>query len=339
MNHSRYSLNTAGAKSAILLVGLLLTMGDATVWAQAANTGIVDGGIVGNGNVQTGDGTGVVNNGANNGNINNNQNNLQTGNNTNSVSNMTYLPVQTSGQGGSSALILPRNPLPLSNANLGRSNFGLQFGVQNNPGLGALTGSNNALGWFLQGGLTIPFGKIPDVYANPMNREADQMRLKEMQSERNVFGGIVNKPSSTQQAALARRAVNGQVYRLNAYNYETAASPKLAMASGGLAAGAAAMASAGPSLGKLAEPKVLALSPASIYSHPFNTGDKLGAVEVGREYPYLGHTKSGWVKILMPNGSEGWTKGDLEYLKFDYTQVDEISSHPTADPVIKSASK
>lgn len=346
-NNRNHPLLSQTIKMAGLLTALVLTVSN-PVWSQivdnsgstsnttsttTVNTGQANGSILGTGN-QSANGAGVGVNGSNTGNINNNQNNLTTG--TNQNSNLVYVPNAASSSGGSSALILPRNPLPLSNAALGRSNFGLQFGVQNNPGLSQLTGGNGGLGWFMQGGLTIPFGKIPDVLTNNQNSALDDMRERRQQDQRNVFGDINNKNNQVSDAA--RKSVSGQVYGLNAYNYETSASPKIALATSP-AIGSGMMSSVGSAvgaIGKLAEPKVMALEPATVFAKPFST-DKIGNVELGKEYPYLGHIHSGWVKILLPDGSAGWTKGNLEYLKYDYTEVDTLSSNHTPDPPAATA--
>jgi hypothetical protein len=50
----------------------------------------------------------------------------------------------------------------------------------------------------------------------------------------------------------------------------------------------------------------------------------MAMIEPGVEYPYLGHTQTGWIKILLPNGIPGWSKTAFEYIKFDYTEVDEL---------------
>lgn len=233
-----------------------------------------------------------------------------------------YSPTQSNAIGGTSALVLPRNPLALPNANLGRSNFGLQFGLNNNPILGNLNtvnGKTDAMSWFLQGGLTIPFGKIPDVIANPRNNQLDDMRQQRMMDEREVFGSLQNQQN-------ARANVQGKVVRLNAYNYATTASPKLEGIRDGLKQVESEKATA------LNSPKVLALADAVVYSKPLGKGDKVGSTTTGEEYRYIGHTNSGWVKIIMSNGREGWVKGRFEYLKNDYTEIDTVTlGNPTDD--------
>lgn len=229
-----------------------------------------------------------------------------------------YAPTQSNaigGSGGTSALVLPRNPLALPNANLGRSNFGLQFGLNNNPILGNLNsvnGKTDAMSWFLQGGLTIPFGKIPDIIANPRNNQLDDIRQQRMMDEREVFGSLQNQQN-------ARANVQGKVVRLNAYNYATTASPKLE----GVRDGLRQVESEKATL--LNSPKVLALADAEVFSKPLGKGDKVGTTTTGEEYRYIGHTNSGWVKIIMSNGREGWVKGQFEYLKSDYTEVDVVT--------------
>ncbi|WP_303673231.1 SH3 domain-containing protein [Vampirovibrio chlorellavorus] len=233
-----------------------------------------------------------------------------------------YAPTQSNAVGGTSALVLPRNPLALPNANLGRSNFGLQFGLNNNPILGNLNsvnGKTDAMSWFLQGGLTIPFGKIPDIIANPRNNQLDDIRQQRMMDEREVFGSLQNQQN-------ARANVQGKVVRLNAYNYATTASPKLE----GIRDGLRQVESEKASL--LSAPKVLALADAAVYSKPLGKGDKVGSTTTGEEYRYIGHTNSGWVKIIMSNGREGWVKGQFEYLKNDYTEIDTVTlGNPTDD--------
>jgi hypothetical protein len=292
----------------------------AAAWADPASSGnstnvssgIVNNSILGNGNQQA-NGSGIAINGnANGSNLNANQNS-----NTNLLQPIVVSApnYDSAGRGGSAALVLPRNPLPLSNAALGRSNFGMQVGVQNNPGISALTGGKeNGLGWFMQAGLTIPFGKIPAVLNTPNNTQMDNMRQNRLDDQRRVFGGM-----SPNAGALAERRVQGQVLGLNAYNYSTVSTGKLPLKT--------------PSnIGEVTtpQPKVLALKPAEAFSHPLNTGERIGLVEVGKEYLYLGHTRSGWVKILLPNGKEAWTSTNFEYVKFDYTEIDDLAVDPSA---------
>lgn len=290
------------------------------------NTGQVQDSVIGNDNQQA-NGAGIaVNGGADNSNLNNNQNR-----NTNMAqSNVQPIMISqpTAGGGGSAALVLPRTPLALPNANLGRSNFGLQFGVQNNPGLSALSGGNNALGWFMQGGVTIPFGKIPSVLQNRQTAEMDKLRQDRQDTQRQVFGQV--NPG----AVAPHTQVQGRVVGLNAYNAlpvsagkRSVAVPVSAMQMGGLGDG-------GPP-----PPKVLALEPAEAFSQPLHTGDKIGTVELGREYPYLGHTRSGWVKILLPTGKEAWTSTHFEYIKHDYTEIDSLAVDTSVKPPARTATQ
>ncbi|MBK8189241.1 MAG: hypothetical protein IPK79_02200 [Vampirovibrionales bacterium] len=297
-----------------------------TPGSTTVNTGITNGSILGSNNLQATQ-TGVALNGANNGNLSNNANYNVGGSNTLNSNPVLYSPnTSGGGSGGNSALVLPRNPLALPNANLGRSNFGLQFGVQNNPGMAALTGSQNALGWFLQGGVTIPFGKIPDVLANANTTQLDARRERARESDRRVFGDLL--PQGRVQAV--KTSVEGQIVpqRLNAYNFSTLPAGKIDLGSSSISSLSGTPAVAAP------QPKLLALEPGDVFARPMDAGDKIGVVEVGREYPYLGHLTNeklgaGWVKLLMPNGQEGWTRTPFEYLKFDYTQIDKLAVETT----------
>ncbi len=292
-----------------LIIGLI----SAPVWAEGestnVSTGVTSGSILGNNN-QHASNTGVaVNGNVTGGNLNNNQNS-----NTNVLQPIVLTQPQymSSGQGGSSTLVLPRNPLPLSNAALGRSNFGLQFGVQNNPGISMMTnGKENGLGWFMQGGVTIPFGKIPNVANNGKSQEYDNMRQDRIDDQRRVFAEPMPSPSG--QSREAR--IEGKVVGLNAYNYATIPSQKLQL-------------QGPPDIGEISQPrpKVLALLTTSAYDQPLNTGSKIGQILTGKEYPYLGHTRSGWIKVLLPTGQEGWTTGQFEYVKFDYTEIDTLAA-------------
>jgi hypothetical protein len=267
-------------------------------------------------------------NGSNNvnGNANGNFNSIgvQTGANTNNNTNNTVsqviAPTQALSNGGSSALVLPRNPLALPNASMGRSNFGLQFGVNNNPGFSNIFGNNgkgDSLGWFMQGGVTIPFGKIPDIIANPRNAQLDDSRQRHLEDSRQVFGNA----QPNQQKAQTN--VQGRVVSLNAYNYATSPSPKMTGVSDAVKSIEAEK--------NLTTPKVLALADGTVFSRPLGKGEKVGAIALGEEYRYIGHTNSGWVKLILPNGREGWAKGQFEYLKNDYTEVDTITLHNTLD--------
>jgi len=268
--------------------------------------------------------TGVsINGGANGSNISNTQNNLSTGSNANyNLTNVnpninTSIPLTTNGGvGGNAVMMLPRNPLPLSNALLGRSNFGLQFGVQNNPILGSLgNGGQGALGWFLQGGVTIPFGKIPEPFLNQQASMLDDMRRDDMQRRRAVFGNV--SPNANSKAPYQTK-VQGRVVGMGAYNYATVPTGKLALPA---ALGTELPASVDL---KQAPARLVALAPADVYAKPLNAGEKVGLVEVGAEYPYLGHVSSGWIKVLLPSGKPGWTNARFEYVKSDFTDVDSL---------------
>ncbi len=298
-----------GLTQCVMVASLCVLSGTLTAWSDTTiNSGVFDNSTVG------------LNGSTNNGNINGNQNSLSN-QNQNANQTQVYSPTQALSTGGTSALVLPRNPLALPNANLGRSNFGLQFGLNNNPILGNLNsvnGKTDAMSWFLQGGLTIPFGKIPDIIANPRNNQLDDIRQQRMMDEREVFGSLQNQQN-------ARANVQGKVVRLNAYNYATTASPKLE----GIRDGLKQVESDKASL--LNAPKVLALADAEVFSKPLGKGDKVGMTTTGEEYRYIGHTNSGWVKIIMSNGREGWVKGQFEYLKSDYTEVDVVTLGNPAD--------
>lgn len=297
------------AKALFVLSGLLavvsvLTLQVSGAWADSEMNNAVC------------DGVGICTNGSDvSGNQNANQNTL-TNQNQNQNANQTqvYSPTQSVSTGGTSALVLPRNPLSLNNANLGRSNFGLQFGLNNNPILGNLNsvnGKTDALSWFLQGGITVPFGKIPDIITNPRSNQMDDIRQQRLMDERQVFGSLQNQQN-------ARANVQGKVVSLNAYNYATSASPKLEGVKEGLRQIESEKAS-------LAAPKVLALADAAVFTKPLGQGEKIGKTSMGDEYRYIGHTNSGWVKIIMSNGREGWVKGQFEYLKNDYTDIDTVT--------------
>jgi hypothetical protein len=311
---------------AVILSTSLAQM-NSQVWAEGTggstnvSTGITQGSIQGNGNMQA-DRTGI---GVNNSTLRDSNLNANQNSNTNLVQpiNVTT-PNYTGSRGGSAALILPRNPLALPNANLGRSNFGLQFGVQNNPGLSTLTGGKeNGLGWFMQGGFTIPFGKIPAPYLSQNNAMMDELRRDQQDAQRQVFGRVNPQSSGT----APRTDVQGRVIGLNAYNYSTVPADKLPFRQAPSSVGEIMM----------PQPKVLVLKPASAFSQPLMTGEQVGEVQVGKEYPYLGHTKSGWVKVLLPNGKEAWTSTQLEYLKFDYTEIDSLAVDPRAQSHLRTA--
>ncbi|HEY9687848.1 MAG TPA: SH3 domain-containing protein [Coleofasciculaceae cyanobacterium] len=303
------------------MVAPVVTMGLMLLTHPGAIAQVMQDSIIGDNNM-TSSNTGVAVNGSTSGaTINNNQNNLSTGSNVNSntVSPVVVTPYSgvQGGNGGGAALVLPRNPLPIPNAMYGRSNFGLQFGVQNNPGLSTVSGGNDALGFFVQGGLTIPFGKIPEALTNPENRRLDDARMQRMDGDRMVYGTPLQNRAQTN--------VQGKVVELNAYNYSPASFGKLQtppLAPTSLTVEEPA----------LQRPRVMALESAKVYSHPLNTGQEIGMVELGREYPYLGHTSRGWVKVLLPSGKEGWTSTQLEYIKFDYTQIDTLAVDPAMHP-------
>ena len=282
-------------------------------------------------NTMTSQGAGVAINGsANNSTINSNQNTLTTGTNNNQLS--------SPATGGNSVLLLPRNPLPLSNAALGRSNFGVQFGVQNNPILGGLStpgllgGGQSALGWFAQAALTVPFGKIPDgVLNNTQSTQLDELRQKDLEDRRNIFGNLSAPTTSDDASQPYNTKVNAKVVGMGAYNYATIPSSKISLPES-LENGS------GITDLKVAQPKLLALTPAEVFTKPLNLGSKVGVIEAGNEYAYLGHTHSGWVKILLPNGIEGWTSSRFEYIKRDYTQIDALAVDPTMAKREKTAS-
>lgn len=296
--------------SLLLLTGLLNlpAMAEGTAQSTNVSTGVTSGSILGNNNQQATD-TGIAVNGkVKDSNLNNNQNS-----NTNLLQPVVVTQPQymSSGSGGNSTLVLPRNPLPLPNAALGRSNFGLQFGLQNNPGISAITnGRENGMGWFMQGGVTIPFGKIPNVIRNSQNQEYDDMRQNRIDDRRRVFA----QPQGEEGASPAEARIEGKVIGLNAYNYATIPSQRLPE-------------SAPQNIGEIVQPrpKVLALATAKAFDQPIHTGTLIGDVLKGKEYPYLGHTRSGWIKLLLPTGKEAWTTGKFEYVKFDYTEIDSLA--------------
>jgi hypothetical protein len=72
----------------------------------------------------------------------------------------------------------------------------------------------------MQGGVTIPFGKIPDIIANPRNAQLDDSRQRHLEDSRQVFGNA----QPNQQKAQTN--VQGRVVSLNAYNYATSPPPK-----------------------------------------------------------------------------------------------------------------
>ncbi len=305
-----------------LLAAFIVSAFSASGFAQV-NTGVTQGSTIGSNNATCTETGTCINGSADGSNINDVNTSVQTGDNTNqnSVSTVLYSPTSSGGgaaNGGNSALVMPRNPLMMQNASLGRSSFQMQVGANHQAGLAALTGSSNALSWFAQMGLNIPFGKIPQPIAQQHNRKYDDARARRRDANRDVFGRLASASGSA-----ARKSVSGQVVRpaakrgLNAYNYGTIPANKIQL----------------PDLNKNplfemnqpSQPKVLALEPSSAFSRPLNTGDKVGLLEVGREYPYLGHTKSGWVKVLLPKGVEAWAQAKFEYIKNDYTEIDALA--------------
>lgn len=314
------------ALSGLLALASVFALQVSGAWADTPTTTNTGGSTMNNGvfeNVGNG-----LNGSTNNGNMNSNQNSVTGGNNLSQNQNTLYSPTQSVSTGGTSALVLPRNPLALGNANLGRSNFGLQFGLNNNPILGNLNsvnGKTDAMSWFMQGGVTIPFGKIPDIIANPRNNQIDDIRQQRLMDERQVFGSMQNQQN-------ARANVQGKVVRLNAYNYATSPSPRLEGLKDSLREIEAEKAS-------LAVPKVLALAEATVYTKPLGKGEKIGTTTTGDEYRYIGHTNSGWVKIIMSNGREGWVKGQFEYLKNDYTDIDTVTLDNPAEGIKQANAK
>lgn len=314
------------ALSGLLALVSVFALQVSGAWADTPTTTNTGGSTMNNGvfeNVGNG-----LNGSTNNGNMNSNQNQVTGGNNLSQNQNTLYSPTQSVSTGGTSALVLPRNPLALGNANLGRSNFGLQFGLNNNPILGNLNsvnGKTDAMSWFMQGGVTIPFGKIPDIIANPRNNQIDDIRQQRLMDERQVFGSMQNQQN-------ARANVQGKVVRLNAYNYATSPSPRLEGLKDSLREIEAEKAS-------LAVPKVLALAEATVYTKPLGKGEKIGTTTTGDEYRYIGHTNSGWVKIIMSNGREGWVKGQFEYLKNDYTDIDTVTLDNPAEGIKQANAK
>jgi hypothetical protein len=339
-NYQRRFLDQRYSK--VVLTGLLTTfigistLGCSKVCAQDTSTNTqASGGL----NAQVATDTGVaVNGNVDDSNINSNQTNVNTGSNTNlnviSPNVLTPTHSQSSGgaaAGGNAVLMLPRNPLPLGNAALGRSNFGLQFGLQNNPILGGLSGQNgqqSALGWFMQAGLTIPFGKIPDALTNRQTTQFDDVRQTNLDRQRDVFGTLT--PGAPQQPNNVDYKVQGKISGMGAYNFTTLPSAKLALPDDTLTGLSSTDV-------KLPQPKLVAMTPSEVFSKPLNVGDKIGVVDVGSEYPYLGHTRSGWIKILLPNGKEGWTSNHFEYIKHDYTEIDALALDPKSISKVKSA--
>ncbi|MEB3244878.1 MAG: hypothetical protein VKJ06_02705 [Vampirovibrionales bacterium] len=335
------TLTLVALLSAAPLSGLTVHADEATgAGTIIANTGTIDNSTVGNGS-QTANGAGVaLNNSTNDGNISNNQNNLSS---RNANQNINYiLPSNTvqSGGGGNSVIVSPRNPLNLNNATLGRSNLGFQFGVQNNPALSAITGGSSAMSWFAQGGVTIPFGKIPDVLKNQGASQMQRQRQQAQEAQRNVFGNNQNRPQNRYSPLdNGAKEVSGKVVGLSAYNLAPIQAPGLTDQALMQQLGASLL----PSVAGAHVPqqgKVLALAPAEVFSQPLSMGAKIGLVEVGKEYPYLGHIQSGWVKVLLPTGETGWTQTQFEYLKNDYTELDTLTATlPSGKPQQATSNK
>jgi hypothetical protein len=320
-----------GSLSSLCLVSVLglCTLLSAPVWADGATTTTTatTSSTAQPSNIQAGvfENTGVgINGNANGANVSNNANTVTTGSNTNANSNQTLVSAPAQAVGGSSALVLPRNPLALGNAGLGRSNFGLQFGLNNNPVFGSIfgKGAGNALGWFMQGGVTIPFGKIPDIIANPQNNQLDNFRQQRLDDDRQVFGALAPNNGN---APASRATVEGRVVSLNAYNYSTAASPKIGLLQENLKTVESKVDGSSP--------KVIALSDSPVFTRPLNKGQKIAVTAIGDEYRYIGHTGSGWLKLVLPDGRQGWSKGQFEYLKNDYTEIDGITARNTLQDV------
>jgi hypothetical protein len=289
----------------------------------------VDNSVIGNNNMTVEKAGVAINGNTAQSTINNNQNTVSSGSNTNQNLVQPVIMAPAHSQGGSSALVLPRNPLSIQNAALGRSAFHLQFGLNNNPGFSSIfRGSGNALGWFMQGGVSIPFGKIPDILAHPRNGPWDDVRMERLDADRQVFGRI-------QRSERSESNVQGRVVSMNAYHYATTPSPKIDNASGSLKLDTLHTVEAGKNL---SVPKILALVDTTVFSKPLGKGEPVGRLSTGDEMRYIGHTNSGWVKIMLADGRVGWTQGHFEYLKSDYTEIDVITLH-NPDPRIVTVKK
>jgi len=305
---------------AFLVSTVLVTGVYSAGYAQEINTGYVSGSTIGSNNATCLDTNTCINGSADGSLINNVGTNVQTGSNTNqnytntSVNPVLYSPASSSG--GNSALVMPRNPLMMQNASLGRSALQIQFGANSNP-LSGLTGNSSAMGWFAQMGLNIPFGKVPDVISNQHNRKYDDSRAQQIDADRDVFGRVASASTAAAKTTVSGQFIpSGNRGGLNAYNYGTIPTGKVTVPD---------MPKNLLEMTQPTQPKVLALEPSTAYSHPLNTGDEVGLLEVGREYPYLGHTKSGWVKVLLPKGVEAWAQARFEYIKNDYTEIDTLA--------------
>jgi hypothetical protein len=276
-----------------------------------------------------------INGDASGANLNNNKNTLVNGGNTVGVSaqnsNVVQPVVISPSQGGTSALVLPRNPLTIPNAVLGRKNFGFQVGLQNNPTLSSVSGASPGLGWFMQAGLNVPFGKIPEPFMSPAAQSQLNDRQHFMDKERNVFGQIA--PGSANRGVpgnVGQKSVQGQVLQqgLSAYSPSSITTGKLS----GAALNPSAAAAMELPLLQANRPRVLSLGVAKVYSKPLLEGERLALLQPGEEYIYLGHTQSGWVKILLPTGKTGWAQAPFEYIKSDYTELDALTGDFAANP-------
>lgn len=324
-----------------LLTVLSISSKPAAYAQDAANLGAANDSIIGNGNMSATD-TGVaVNGSANDSNINNNQNTLVNGGNTVGVStqsqnNNLLQPVVVSpsqAQGGVSALVMPRNPLHIPNASLGRKNFGMQFGVNNNPAISGLNGGQSALGWFMQAGVNIPFGKIPEPFGNPATSAQLDNRQRFLDRDRNVFAQMAPSANvAARQQPSGVKNVQGEVLQngLSAYNHSSITADKLTP-------GSTLRNSLELPLIQSSRPRVLAMGRGMVFTKPMEEGGSIALVEHGAEYIYLGHTQSGWIKILLPNGKAGWSNAPFEYVKFDYTQVDALAELPQSEKTTASS--
>lgn len=320
-------VSAGGGDSGAAVQGFAAPPAEPAINTNNINTGIVDSSVVGNSN-QTFDTVGnAVGGDANDANISNQQTNVHTGDNTNTASNANSVQSVNQNQvapqfivpggtasGGNSVLMLPQNPLQMLPDRLARKLFQVQFGARNNPNIG---GGSNSMSWFMQSGLSIPFGKIPEPLRARNDSQMDLVRERLMDRDRQAFASL--SPNS-------KADVQGKVVGLNAYNFAAMKTAKIDPNTP-----TAMMATVAPlnSPVNLTQPRVLALAEAKVFTRPLNTGNEIGKVEMGEEYPYLGHTKSGWVKVLLPNGEKGWTLDQFEYIKSDYTQVDELAEKIT----------
>src|SRR5262245_34178452 len=97
----------------LVALGMVVVVSASPVWSDGVNvnTGSANNSTIGDNNNVIDDAGIGVNGNVNDSNLNNNQNNLVGGDNTNA--NANYLISPSSSNGGNSALVLPRNPLPL----------------------------------------------------------------------------------------------------------------------------------------------------------------------------------------------------------------------------------